>query len=539
MKTGIVKISHLVEIPELKAYYTPQSIDEIATSIEVDGGMRSPIIVTENYEIIDGYRRVDAMKVLNKEYINVLIDDVPPTTFERIIRNMYREKSTEDKIKEIIAVFEKFPKKMGQKNKDKTVYNRSERIASALNNKYSNKETISNFEYIINNDIGDQFLTKSIIEKNWKVDPCYDFLSEKLKIDEENKYGITKELLSGNLNINEANKLITDRALLDKKFNYTFVIPDKAAVFNDDCRKLPELLENKKIVDLITTSVPFWNLRTYNGIGDRQLGQEKTKEEFAENIGRIFSDIEPILKDNASVVVNIGETYLDGQGQEIPFLVKDAILKHTNLHYKDCIIWSKKNSRPQGESVKRLQNSIEYLFWFVKDVKNYKYNLLIFPVDGKEPKITSVKDVNKNGSKAKKTKSITKTYGKLVSHLKEQEIENIITAAVGKDHELFNICSNGHPAPMSPMIPVTLTLMLTDENSSTNSSTICDPFGGSQVTGKIATLLNRRYVSTEISKEYFNIGCQRLLNADEEFDRDSLDVINEMVYQQLEESVAA
>ena len=80
MKTGIVKISHLVEIPELKAYYTPQSIDEIATSIEVDGGMRSPIIVTENYEIIDGYRRVDAMKVLNKEYINVLIDDVPPTT---------------------------------------------------------------------------------------------------------------------------------------------------------------------------------------------------------------------------------------------------------------------------------------------------------------------------------------------------------------------------------------------------------------------------------------------------------------------------
>ena len=122
MKTGIVKISHLVEIPELKAYYTPQSIDEIATSIEVDGGMRSPIIVTENYEIIDGYRRVDAMKVLNKEYINVLIDDVPPTTFERIIRNMYREKSTEDKIKEIISVFEKFPKKMGQKNKDKTSY---------------------------------------------------------------------------------------------------------------------------------------------------------------------------------------------------------------------------------------------------------------------------------------------------------------------------------------------------------------------------------------------------------------------------------
>ena len=115
MKTGIVKISHLVEIPELKAYYTPQSIDEIATSIETDGGMRSPIIVTENYEIIDGYRRVDAMKILNKEYINVLIDDVPPTVFERIIRNMYRTKTTDDLVKELKTVFVKFPKKMGKK----------------------------------------------------------------------------------------------------------------------------------------------------------------------------------------------------------------------------------------------------------------------------------------------------------------------------------------------------------------------------------------------------------------------------------------
>ena len=153
MKTGIVKISHLVDIPELKAYYTPQSIDEIATSIEVDGGLRSPIIVTENYEIIDGYRRVDAMKILNKEYINVLIDEVPPTTFERIIRNMYRTKTVDDKVKELKSVFERYPKKMGQKNKEGRVYNRADEISKALNKKYSGKETISKLEHILNNDI--------------------------------------------------------------------------------------------------------------------------------------------------------------------------------------------------------------------------------------------------------------------------------------------------------------------------------------------------------------------------------------------------
>jgi DNA modification methylase len=534
MKTGIVKISHLVEIPELKAYYSPQSIDEIATSIEVDGGMRSPIIVTENYEIIDGYRRVDAMKVLNKEYINVLIDDVPPTVFERIIRNMYREKSTLDKINEIKAIFEKFPNRMGKKNSDGTVYNRSEKIASALNNKYSNKETIANFEYIINNDIGDQFLTTSIIEKNWKIDPCFDFLKEFMKSDQDNRYGFTKQLLDGKLTINEANKLISERLLADKKFDYSFVIPNKATIYNDDCNELPKKLDGKPVLDLLETSIPYWNLRSYDGCGERQLGQEETKEEYAYKIGQVFRNIEPCLKESSNVVINIGESYIDGQAQGIPFLIKDSIEKYTSLKYKDCIIWSKKNSRPQGESVKRLQNSIEYILWFVKDINKAKYNLLTFPKEGKEPKVTSVKDVNKKGGVAKKTKSISKTYGKLVSHLKEQEIDSIISTSIGKDHELYNICSHGHPAPMSPMLPVTLILMLTDEQD-----IVCDPFGGSQISGKISNLLNRRYVSAEISKEYYNIGCQRMINSEKEFNRIDLDYINDLVYQKRNESIAA
>ena len=87
MKTAIVKISHLVDVPELKEYYTHQSVEELASSIDIDG-LKMPIIVTEKYEIIDGYRRMEAMLLLGKEYIEVWIDDVEPTIFERIIRNM-------------------------------------------------------------------------------------------------------------------------------------------------------------------------------------------------------------------------------------------------------------------------------------------------------------------------------------------------------------------------------------------------------------------------------------------------------------------
>ena len=112
-----------------------------------------------------------------------------------------------------------------------------------------------------------------------------------------------------------------------------------------------------------------------------------------------------------------------------------------------------------------------------------------------------------------------------MSHLKEQEIEDIIMTSVGQNHDIFKISEVGHPAPMSPMLPVTLILMLSNEGD-----LVCDPFGGSNVVGKVALELNRRYLSTELSKEYFDIGCEMLKMGDENFDRESLDVINEMVY---------
>jgi hypothetical protein len=116
------------------------------------------------------------MKALNKEYINVLIDDVPPTTFERIIRNMYRTKTVDDQVKELKSVFERYPKKMGQKNKEGRVYNRTDEISKALNKKYSGKETISKlshskiYEFIYNKDTAE---FTPIKERTDKVKPNF------------------------------------------------------------------------------------------------------------------------------------------------------------------------------------------------------------------------------------------------------------------------------------------------------------------------------------------------------------------------------
>jgi hypothetical protein len=254
MKTAIVKIDHLVEIPELKEYYSAQSIDELANSIELDNGMRTPIIVTEKYEVIDGYRRLNAMKSLGKEHIDVLIDAVEPTIFERIIRNMYRTKSTEDKVKEIKAVFEKYPKRMGKKSDDGEVYNRNEKIAKALSKKYSGKETIARLEEIINNDLKDNSLTKGIIENNWKIDTTYDFLTKWKAIDEEKKYGYSNKLLNGEINISEANKFIKEHLELEND-KQTFIIPEKCYAYNKNCTEIDKIDEFKNKIQLVFTYI--------------------------------------------------------------------------------------------------------------------------------------------------------------------------------------------------------------------------------------------------------------------------------------------
>jgi hypothetical protein len=357
MKTAIVKISYLVEIPELKQYYTGQSIDELANSIEVDT-MKTPIIVTEKYEIIDGYRRVEAMLLLGKEYIEVWIDDVEPIIFERIIRNMYRTKTTDDQVKELKSVFVKYPKRMGKKSEDGEVYNRNERISKALNKKYSGKDTITKLEEITNKDIEGDILTKGIIEKNWKVETSHEFLTKWYPEDIQNKYGFTERLKNGELNVQDAVKLIKTKVFLDNEYQDTFIIPEKATSYNANCMDLGKMGEHFNKVDLLFSSPPYFILRNYLNEGENQVGHEETKEEYCDRIANLIKSVIPTLKESANVIINIGETYDDGVGYGIPQLLKSTIEKETGLIYKDQLLWSKPNPKPQNESIKRPINNV-------------------------------------------------------------------------------------------------------------------------------------------------------------------------------------
>jgi DNA modification methylase len=68
--------------------------------------------------------------------------------------------------------------------------------------------------------------------------------------------------------------------------------------------------------------------------------------------------------------------------------------------------------------------------------------------------------------------------------------------------------------------------MCTDE-----SDVVFDPFSGASTVGRMAALLNRKALTTEISKLYYSIGLEYLKSGVDQFDRDGLDAIQNRFYQ--------
>jgi DNA modification methylase len=525
METRTVRIADLKEIPELKHFYAPQPNDYVESYKLY--GQKTPIHINSNLEIINGYRMVEAIKNAGGETVNVIILDGNPDIHDRIILNHTRIKTTDDTVREIKEVFKKFPKRRGERNLDGSTYCRHELISASLGSRWKGDNMIKMLDYIIDKDFEDNTLLKGIVEGKYKVETCNDYLEQFKDVDIKNNYGFTERIKSGEITVSDANRLIERRSWLDKDYKHTFIMRDNCRSHNIDCIELGKMSEYRATIDLLLTSVPYFDLRNYPNGDPNQIGHEATKEEYCENIAKVFAELLPMLKDSANVMINIGETYNNGVGLGIVFLLKHYIETRTKLIYKEMLIWSKPNPKPQSEAVQRPINKVEYILWFVVNVEKAKWKLLTYPVKDKEIKICrGAKDVSSDGTTGKKRISLAPNYGKIYNHLKEQEIADIIECSVGKNHDVYKIYEEGTAAIMSPLLPVVPILMTTDEDD-----VVFDPFSGSNVVGRMTCLLNRKALSAELSKRDFSIGCQMLKQSFKDFDRNSLDLIQGEVYQ--------
>ena len=502
-------IKDLKKVEVIVKHYAPRELHGLMNSIFNEGLKEKPVINSRD-EIVHGLRRIAALAALGFTEVEVVVEDVEANLFEYTARNIHREKSVEDQIKDIQVAIDRFPKKQGKRNNG-TPYVRHEEIIKALNNKYKDEETIRYLEYVMKNDLEENMLMKAHLKNNDPLSACVEFLKTNMKVDQEHKYGIIERIKNESVSVKDANKLIQKRYHLENN-NGTFIIPDKCYAYQMDCTKIAEISECLNFADHLFTSIPYFKLRDYDSDLECQVGQEETKEKFAEGISLIFKALEPTLKQSANVQINVGETYVNGLGLDIPNLVKNYILKNTNLVYKETIIWQKINPGYHREyDEKRPINCTEYILWIVVNPLLAKYNNITFKKDNCHSKIDLPVD---------------KQYRSFWNFIDEQTVYNVLKTSVGKNHEIYKIYEDGHPALMYKLLPLVPILMCTDE-----SDVVFDPFSGASTVGRMAALLNRKALTTEISKLYYSIGLEYLKSGVEQFDRDGLDAIQNRFYQ--------
>ena len=529
----VVKIDQIVKVEEFKNFYESQSKDsenQLKSSLEQEGQL-IPLIISRDFQLIDGYRRLKLLCALCKTEVKVQFVDIEPSIDLRLSFNIYRVKTANDLTKEVLQVFKSVEKRQGQGNNGKS-YDRYAIIKEKLNYRWKSPKAIRQFDKIIENDFENNLLLNGVVNKGWSLSDCEKYLSELKEIDLTKNHGFTAELTKGDLTIKQINKFIEEKNFLSNEYQDTFVIPEKATSIKMNCKDIKKELEFHSKIDNITTSIPYWKLRFYDNDEEyKQLGHEKTPEEFASKIGDIFSELQISLKKSSNVFVNIGETYVDGCAMDVPGLVKRAILDKTDLKLKDVLVWSKPNPKPQSEKVQRPTNKMEFILWFVVDPKEAKYKMITYTDGTKKSKITNgAKDVDENGVVCKKNKSLSKPYKKIYNHITQQDVEHVIVCSTGKNIPLTNAYSEGHPGAMSELLPVIPILMTTDEND-----LVYDPFAGGNTVGRIALLLNRNYLGTELSTHYHRVGCKVLENTLKEINQNDFDILmNEVFDEELE-----
>tara|TARA_B100000614_G_scaffold262909_1_gene300882 strand:+ start:393869 stop:394873 length:1005 start_codon:yes stop_codon:yes gene_type:complete len=151
-----------------------------------------------------------------------------------------------------------------------------------------------------------------------------------------------------------------------------FSEPGKFDIYVGDPREvLPESFE-KQSVHCSITSPPYWKQRTYGH--DGEIGNEPTLESYLDNVCGVFDAVRPVLRNDGTLFVNIGDKVDDGQCLNIPFMFAEE-MKRRGWFQRQWMPWLKRNGIPKGGPSKPNDN-LEVILMFSKTKGNYYYDQL-------------------------------------------------------------------------------------------------------------------------------------------------------------------
>ena len=299
----------------------------------------------------------------------------------------------------------------------------------------------------------------------------------------------------------------------------------------DVIEKLKEL--ETGTVQCVVTSPPYWGLRNYQV--EKQLGLEKTPEEYVENMVKVFREVKRVLKHDGTVWLNLGDSYAGGgkgnygsgistHNGTVSKHPKGSDFKTPNLKTKDLvgipwrvafalqadgwylrqdIIWHKPNPMPESVT-DRCTKSHEYIFLLTKSAK-YFYDADAIKENSIDPEsFTGRRERNapsmyhidkknlKNAGSVKENGKLTS--GQIYEKRNKRSVWTINTQPF----------KDAHFAVFPPKIPE-----LCIKAGSSEGDTVLDPFFGSGTTGWVAQRLGRQWIGIELNEEYIKIANKR------------------------------
>jgi site-specific DNA-methyltransferase (adenine-specific) len=242
-------------------------------------------------------------------------------------------------------------------------------------------------------------------------------------------------------------------------------------VFEENCletmKRMPDCF-----VDLVVTSPPYDDLRTYNGYSF----------DFVSVVESLFR----VVKDGGVVVWIVGDATKNGSETGTSFRQALGFID-AGFRLHDTMIWKKTNPMPKVKT-KRYFDVFEYMFVFSKGQPNTFNAILQDTKFGGKVYSSTVKQISTGMERVAKTFVLNESRFR----------DNIWEFAVAQN-------KTAHPA----VFPEAL---ITDHivSWSNEGDLVYDPFLGSGTTALAASKLDRFFVGSEISKEYVQIARERI-----------------------------
>lgn len=280
----------------------------------------------------------------------------------------------------------------------------------------------------------------------------------------------------------------------------TVKLPNGELYKADASYALQELLNNGVKVQLIVTSPPYDDLRTYN---NTSVWNKETFEDIAWKLGEI-------LDDGGILVWVVGDSTVNGGETANSFRQALFFTEQVGLKLHDTMIYEKNSSTfPARRNSNRYTQIFEYMFVFVKGKKPRTANLICDKPNKWAGHTSWGNQViyNKDGEK--------EDLGKIKPVPDFSPRTNIWKYTTG-----FN-GRKGHPAQFPDQLAIDHIL-----SWSKPGDTILDPFLGSGTTAISAIRTGRRYIGIEIDDDYFEL-CKTYVGQEENNPRMVVGVDNE------------